>query len=247
MINQKLLFSLCLASMAFSYGLRAQPLAQDNNLIAPVFPLQEESAPSAPPVHTTEPPVKTPAPATRQTGTPSADLVDDKIIALIREKIQTELVVFMTNNQNKKYSDVDDTKITELDTQWTTERETDNKPLISATLTNPLSAYLTMVQAHSYGLFTEIFVMDDKGMNVGQSDISSDYWQGDEAKWQKTFLQGPEAIFIDEPEFDENRKIWIAQTSLSLRDDESGKAIGAVTVDVNLTELQRRLNASAQL
>jgi hypothetical protein len=35
---------------------------------------------------------------------------------------------------------------------------------------------------------------------VGQSDVTSDYWQGDEGKWQKTFGTGDaNAIFVDIP------------------------------------------------
>jgi hypothetical protein len=41
-------------------------------------------------------------------------------------------------------------------------------------------------------------------MNVGQSDVRSDCWQGDEAKWQQTYLKGADAIHIGEVEFDES-------------------------------------------
>lgn len=198
-------------------------------------------------------PLENPAPHTEITraaspsGAPTTDLIDDAVISLIREKVNTELTFFMINNQNEKYQGYDEQKINELDAQWVAERKADSKPLIAATLSNPLSSYLTMVQAHSEGLFTELFVMDNKGLNVGQSNISSDYWQGDEAKWQKTFLVAPNAVFIDEAEFDDERKIWVVQTNLAIADPETGVAIGAVTVDINLTELQRRRQTGAAL
>ena len=59
--------------------------------------------------------------------------------------------------------------------------------MIDDILRNSLSGFLKAKKKESEGLFTEIFVMDNKGMNVGQSDITSDYWQGDEAKWIKTY------------------------------------------------------------
>ncbi len=190
---------------------------------------------------------KTPKPAAQSSGTYNSSLINDEVIALIRKKVETDLVVFMLNNQNKKYTSYDDAKIQALDKQWMDERAAETKPLISATLTNPLSSYLTMVQAHSYGLFTTLFVMDDKGLNVGQSDISSDYWQGDEAKWQKTYLVAPDAVFIDDAEQDETNKYWIAQVNLAIADPATGKAIGAVTVDVNLNELKRRRDAGVAI
>ncbi len=39
---------------------------------------------------------------------------------------------------------------------------------------------------------TEVFVMDARGLNVAASDVTSDYWQGDEEKFSETFPKGPE-------------------------------------------------------
>ena len=131
-----------------------------------------------------------------------------------------------------------------MDTQWRAELKTDDQPLITAVLSNPLSSYLLRIQANSLGVYTEVFVMDAKGLNVGQSAITSDYWQGDEAKFQKTFPVSPQAIFIDEPEYNADTATWRAQLNMSIA-DESGQAIGSVTVDVNLTELERRAAAAS--
>ena len=45
---------------------------------------------------------------------------------------------------------------------------------------NAASAYLKTVQDESMGKYAEIFAMDAKGLNVAQSTLTSDYWQGDE-------------------------------------------------------------------
>jgi hypothetical protein len=79
--------------------------------------------------------------------------------------------------------------------------------------------------------------MDDKGLNVGQSEVTSDYWQGDEAKWQKTFSAGPDAVFLDKIEKDESTQALQMQVSVSIKDPETGKAIGAVTFGINVDEL----------
>jgi hypothetical protein len=162
-----------------------------------------------------------------------------KLVRGIQEKLQTEIVRLSVENQNKKYADISAEDVQKLDQQWRDETQSEVKPLIAATLSSPLSAYLTRIQAHSLGLYTEIFVMDDKGLNVGQSNITSDYWQGDEAKWQKTYLKGADTVFIDEPEWNAETATWRVQVNLSLA-DMNGRAIGAATVEVNLTEWQRR-------
>src|SRR3546814_13418213 len=97
---------------------------------------------------------------------------------------------------NARYLGLDQAGIQALDQQWVAEREVEDQPLITAVLSSPLSSYLTRIQADSQGLFTAIFVMDRSGLNAGQSAITSDFWQGDEAKFQKTFRVGPDAISI---------------------------------------------------
>lgn len=171
---------------------------------------------------------------------PTASDVTPDVIEALRTFINTEIVRSSIVNQNRKYAGMTEEEIVALDTKWREERKSDNQPLISATLTNPLSSYLTRVQAHNVGLYTEMFVMDANGLNVGQSNITSDYWQGDEAKFQKTFPAGPTAIFVDDPEFDSDMGIWRIQVNMTVADETESTAIGAVTVELNLSELQRR-------
>ncbi|QGZ35839.1 hypothetical protein GH266_15875 [Stappia indica] len=166
-------------------------------------------------------------------------LVDDAFIAQTREWLANPIVQLSINAQNELRGDLGQAEIDALDQQWVAERESNDKPLISATLSAPLSIYLLRVQAKTLGLYTEIFVMDAHGLNVGQSSITGDYWQGDEAKFQKTFPNGANAVFLDEPEWDGDRRIWIAQLNLTIADD-TAKPIGAATVEINLTELARR-------
>jgi hypothetical protein len=76
----------------------------------------------------------------------------------------------------------------------------------------------------------EAFAMDDQGANVCMSDRTSDYWQGDEAKWQKSFNGGKGGVNFDERKFDSSAKAVIIQVSVPVTDQ--GKVIGALTVGV---------------
>lgn len=174
-----------------------------------------------------------------QQAPPSKRLVDAKVIEKIRSFVDTDIVRLSVENQNKKYKDISEQDVLALDNKWREETKSKDQLLISATLSNPLSSYLTRVQAHSVGLYTEIFAMDSHGLNVGQSNISSDYWQGDEAKFQKTYPVSYNAVFVDDPEYDKELGIWRVQVNLTVSDEEQ-KAIGAITVEMNLSELERR-------
>lgn len=170
-------------------------------------------------------------------------LITPSLIAEMRQWIETDIVRISINAQNDRLKKLPQDQIDALDQQWRAERENDDKPLIAATLSNPLSIYLTRLQGRSLGLYAEIFVMDQNGLNVGQSSITGDFWQGDEAKFQKTYDVSADALFIDEPEWDDSAKIWRGQVSFTVTDE--GEPIGAVTMEVNLTELERRTAAGA--
>ena len=78
----------------------------------------------------------------------------------------------------------------------------------------------------------EIFVMDNQGANVCMTDKTSDYWQGDEAKFKNSYNGGKGAIFIDEVEFDESTQTYVSQVSVPVMD--SGTAIGAITFSIDV-------------
>ena len=53
----------------------------------------------------------------------------------------------------------------------------------------------------------ELFLMDNQGANVAMSDKTSDYWQGDEAKFKKSYNDGKGGVFVDDVEFDESAQV----------------------------------------
>lgn len=177
--------------------------------------------------------------ASAQQPAPDArTLITPKMVEDMRSFLDAPLVTMSVKAQNERRSGITQGDIDSLDQEWRAELKTDDQPLIAATLSSPASAYLTQVQANSGGLYIALFVMDANGLNVGQSAVTSDYWQGDEDKFIRTFPVGPDAVFIDAPEFNDEFNVWMVQVNLTLA--ESGKAIGSATVEMNLTELARR-------
>jgi hypothetical protein len=171
----------------------------------------------------------------------SAAIISPEFVETLRKELQQPVTILSVASSNKRHESVQQTEIDKLDEAWRSEAKSDDQPLIAEILSSPLSSYLLYTQAKSAGLFTEIFIMDKFGLNVGQSSVTSDYWQGDEDKFQKTFQVGPEAVFIDEPEYHDETKTWRVQVNLTIVDPSSKAAIGAATAEINLTELQRRL------
>lgn len=163
--------------------------------------------------------------------------IKDLAQSQIRPWLSSPQVIEAVKAQNAANASLSEADILRLDKEWRAETTASAKPLIEKVSTNPLSAFLTDKRKNSGGVISEIFVMDDKGLNVGLSDVTSDYWQGDEAKWQKTFLAGPDAIHISEVEKDESTQAFESQVSLPVTDPADGKVIGAITVGVNVEKL----------
>jgi hypothetical protein len=169
-----------------------------------------------------------------------ANDIPDAVVAELRAMMVSRVALISLAAQNERLAGMDAAKIDELDKQWRAEAESDAQPLIAQLMGNPLSSYLIRKKAESNGLFAEMFVFDAQGMNVGQSSVTSDYWQGDEDKYLKTFAVGPDAVFVDEVEFDDTTRQNRRQVSFAIVDPESGALIGGATVEINIDELERR-------
>lgn len=179
-------------------------------------------------------------------GTVTPAMADQPYVAAVTHFMDTEVKNWLTDpiiidaikSQNQKHAEIDQDSIDELDKQWRAEVDSIHRggPMIESVMSNAVSKLLEEKQEKSHGLVTEIFIMDDKGLNVGQSAVTSDYWQGDENKFQKTFEAGSNALFVDEVEKDESTQQLQAQASMTIN-DENGKPIGAITVGINLEEL----------
>jgi len=62
--------------------------------------------------------------------------------------------------------------------------------------------------------------------------VTSDYWQGDEAKFTQTYAVGSDAVHFSDIDFDESSQSYQAQISFTIIDPASGAPIGAMTVGV---------------
>ncbi len=158
------------------------------------------------------------------------ELAGNQVKAWLTEAV----VIDAIRAQNARHAGLSQADIDAMDKQWRAEIGSSSRPMIDRVLATPLSKHLAARKQEGGGLFTEIFVMDNLGLNVGQSDPTSDYWQGDEAKWKKTYLVGPDAVFVDDVEFDDSTQTYQSQLSMSITDPDSGEVIGSITVGVNV-------------
>jgi len=124
--------------------------------------------------------------------------------------------------------------VAHLDFRWRQEKARGGGDLMDSKLKNHLASFLRGIRAASNGIIVEIFVMDNIGLNVGQTDPTGDYMQGDEAKWKKTYRMGPQGLLIDDVEEEDGKNI--SQLSASIV-NEKGREVGAVTIAINVDKL----------
>lgn len=163
--------------------------------------------------------------------------VTDYVTANVVPWLSDPVVVEAVKAQNAAHASLDQAGIEALDQKWRAETEASSRPMVDEVLGNELSKFLAAKQDESAGMIAEVFVMDNKGLNVGQSEVTSDYWQGDEAKWQKSYGAGSGAVFVDEVEKDESTQALQSQISLPISDPATSEVIGAITVGVNVEGL----------
>ncbi len=159
------------------------------------------------------------------------------INANVRAWIEDPAIIEGLKGQNELHAHLTPLDIDGLDAVWRAEFSSNVQPLIESVISSPLSKFLKDKQIASGGVITEIFVIDAKGLSIGESEVSSDYWQGDELKWQKTYLAGPSILFVDKAEKDESTQTLQSQASLTVCDPETGQPIGAITIGINLDAL----------
>jgi len=108
--------------------------------------------------------------------------------------------------------------------------------LVRQITTGPCAEHLRQLAAAAG--FGETFVMDNQGALVCSTEKTSDYWQGDEAKWTRAFAEGKGSTFIDRLRFDDSAKQNLAQISVPIMD--GGRAIGVITAGVTITQVSSK-------
>lgn len=162
--------------------------------------------------------------------------MSDYLQTSIRSWAESPVLVDAIVAQNAASQSLTQADIDAMDKTWRGEVGTGSTPTITPILNNPAAEFLRQQVAASGGAITEAFIMDDKGMLVAASNVTSDYWQGDEDKWQQTYSKGPDAVHISEVELDESSQHYQAQVSIPIVDG-TGAVVGALTVGIDADAL----------
>lgn len=171
----------------------------------------------------------------------AADEFRPAMEAFLNEEVEawanSPLLVEAISAQNATTAGYSDSEIQALDQAWRAEVGSADTPTITPVIDNAAADYLREQVAASGGRITEVFVMDARGLNVAASQVTSDYWQGDEAKHSETYGAGPNAVHFSDVELDESTQRYQGQISFTIVDPASGEPVGAMTIGVDANSL----------
>lgn len=172
--------------------------------------------------------------------TPPPRAPSTELDSAIRSEVEhirtwTENAAILKAVREQNALDVPLSRIRSIDISWMTSVEPD--PRMQALLKNPCAKSLQAFTA-ARPEYREAFVMENQGALVCMTRKTSDYWQGDEDKWRKSFAEGRGAVFVTEPKLDESTGVRLIHVSVPIMD--GGKAIGVISVGIDHDRLLRR-------
>jgi hypothetical protein len=163
--------------------------------------------------------------------------IEDLVAIELKPIAAKDIVVSSVKAQNEKNAELSLSDMKILDAKWIGEKRKSKRPLVKRVLGNPLSEFLKKLQDDSDGLYTEIIVMDSKGLNVAQSILSEHYWAGQSTKWEKTFGSKSYATYISDLHFDEGTEMFQVEVSFMIMSDDT--PIGVLYAGIDVEKLEK--------
>ncbi|MFA5554512.1 MAG: PDC sensor domain-containing protein [Phycisphaerae bacterium] len=177
---------------------------------------------------------------------PDGDRIPQRSIERLAQKrfvswAQSPIVVQAIKQANQQHQKSLD-EIIRIDEEWIDGSVSSD--FVERCLNNPCSDYLRKKQKERISdkyLYSEIFVMDEHGCVVAMTERTSDYWQADEDKFVKAFADGRGSIFVDESAYDRSSQITSIQVSVPVLDADTNRAIGVMTIGMNISVLDEQI------
>lgn len=169
------------------------------------------------------------ADATEKAPQEVIDLAHSELVKLGTEPIVVEAV----KAENAKGKTLD--HIHEMDEQW--KATPGIADYMQAMMESECGKYLrSLKEKTSY--YAEIFLTDNQGANVAMTDKTSDYWQGDEAKFIQSYKDGVGGMYISDVEFDDSTQVYLVHVSVPVKDQD--KVIGVMVIGIDLDVFEKK-------
>ena len=134
------------------------------------------------------------------------------------------------------------TDVMTIDSQWTALSPLAVPDLAADILALPGSKALQAWQHSHQGLVTEVMLVNDMGTLAAMSQLTSDYWQGDEPKFQKVIENqatqpgGDPPIYLSPIRYDKSAARFQVTASRPVLNDHGEPALGVIVIGLSIEE-----------
>ncbi|MAQ99191.1 MAG: hypothetical protein CMI00_01495 [Oceanospirillaceae bacterium] len=135
--------------------------------------------------------------------------------------------------QNQRDASLKEARIRELDAIWTGPPSDERDVLRDAVVASDVARELRKIKSQSDGIIVELMLIDRNGLLVAASELSTDYWQGDEDKFTASFGAAAGLVHVDEVRYDQSTRTFQSQLSMPLK-DASGADAGVLMIGVDV-------------
>ena len=127
--------------------------------------------------------------------------------------------------------------IQEKDQEWTSVPKSEVTDFMHGLITNEASEELRKVTTfyedqYGYNVIGEIIVTNKYGVNVAQSEKTTDYYQADESWWQTAKENG---VYVEDVEYDDSAEVYSVALCLRI-EDANRDFLGVMKVVTNIEE-----------
>lgn len=129
-------------------------------------------------------------------------------------------------------------EIRKFDQDWATAQPNDE--LLSKVSDNQCSKHLLTFQ-HDNPVFAEIFITDTNGLNICQTNKTSDYYQADEDWWKEGYREGLGQAGFGSIEFDKSAGMEAIPLHIPIYDPQTHQVLGLAKGVLNLTRVLAEL------
>lgn len=173
----------------------------------------------------------------QNTFSPELEAVLAKKITLLETLVKDPVIIDAVIAAYAKNKLLSQKEIATLDQAWKDGKGVD--AFIKPFLTNATAGVLLAFQEQHLG-FTEMFVTCALGLNVGQTNKTSDYYQADEAWWIDAFAAGAGKSYFGEIEYDESAKTEAISLYVPIRATDN-RAIGVLKAVMDINAIKGEL------
>jgi len=169
---------------------------------------------------------------------PEVEAVLNGKIAMISALVQDRVIVEEIRKSNERNKNLSLQEILKLDKKWRQAKESDD--FIQRFLNNAVALRLIEFQKENSG-FPEIFVVDAYGLNVGQTNKTTDFYQADEDWWVHSYNKGAGLAFHGPIEFDESAHTVAVALYVPVVDSLTNRVIGVTKTIVDIASIKLEL------